>query len=329
MSDDVEEFMEVATADSSKSRETSVPSRRARPLNDVLAGLQFASEDEEEIKPGKLTQYALVGGGYGATTATIQRLPADCYKISFTNSGVPYLDPQKLTCDDLLHLPDSKSDEVIKEVKRFWELKSRFKDFGFAHKRGFLLFGPPGSGKTSTIQMVINDMIKMGGIVILADHPSSLETILKQVREVEPERPIVVIWEDIDTVIQKNGETEVLSLLDGESQVENIVFIATTNYPENLDGRIINRPSRFDKVVKIDMPNSEARKTFLMNKIKTTEKDGMDLVKETEGLSIAHIKELIISVWCQEVPIEQAIRRLQRMKYTPKSSDAKGPLGIN
>ncbi len=139
---------------------------------------------------------------------------------------------------------------------------------------------------------------------------------------------MVVIWEDIDTIIANYGESQVLSILDGESQVENVVFLATTNYPERLDGRVINRPSRFDKIVKIGMPNAAARKMYLESKISELVKDGIDLVADTEGFSIAHLKELIISTCCQDTPVAEVLDRLKKMKKTPTSDSDRGPLGF-
>lgn len=318
---DIEEFMQTASA------EIAVDIGDGKGLvNDQRSEKR---RERAEKRLGGLRQYAALGEGFSPTTDTIKTLAPDCYTLTMTMEGSIIFLPQKLVTDNLLRLPDSKSEAVIQEVERFWTLKDKFRKYGFAHKRGFLLWGPPGSGKTSTVAMIIADMVTAGGIVLLADHPGFLAKALMQFRAIESERPLVVIWEDIDTVIANFGESSVLSILDGEAQVENVVFIATTNYPERLDGRVINRPSRFDKIVKIGMPNAEARKMFLMSKIETTEKDGIDLVKATEGLSIAHLKELVISTYCQETPVNEVLDRLQKMKNKPKSdSEAGGPIGF-
>jgi SpoVK/Ycf46/Vps4 family AAA+-type ATPase len=218
---------------------------------------------------------------------------------------------------------------VIAEVQRFWTLKEKFQEYGFSHKRGFMLHGPPGSGKTSTISIIVNDMVKRDGIVILANDPGSLAHMLSAFRQVEPERQLVVIWEDLDSVIDQYGESHVLSILDGECQIENVVFIATTNYPEKLDARIVNRPSRFDKIVKIGMPNADARRIYLQNKLPTESLDQVEfLVKETEGLSIAHLREIIVAIYCQGSEVAETLSRLKRMKYTPKSDEGGGKMGL-
>lgn len=301
------------------------------PVGGILRGLSAIpelafpdDEDEKELK-FSLTQYANMGGAYCPTSKTIGTLPPDCYNVVNTPNGEILFVPQKIVTDKLMRLPDSKSDEVVEEIEKFWTLKAKFKEYGFSHKRGFLLYGPPGSGKTTTISIVINQMVTSGGTVFIGNHPEVLSKALAQFREVEPNRPLVVILEDLDTIIQMYGESRVLSVLDGENQVENVVFIATTNYPENLDGRVINRPSRFDKIVKIGMPNEAARALYLKSKIENLEKDGIDLVKETDGLSIAHIKELIVSVYCQENDIKETLERLKKMKVKPKS-EGEGPV---
>jgi hypothetical protein len=114
----------------------------------------------------------------------------------------------------------------------------------------------------------MKDMVSKGGVIILGDcHPERVAEALSGLRWVEPERPIVVILEDIDTIIDRHGESEVLSLLDGENSIDKVVFLATTNYPENLDGRIVNRPSRFDRVVKIGEPSALSRELYLKNSV--------------------------------------------------------------
>jgi ATP-dependent 26S proteasome regulatory subunit len=53
-----------------------------------------------------------------------------------------------------------------------------------------------------------------------------------------------------------------LSVLDGENQVDKVLNIATTNYPEKLDRRLVGRPRRFDRLIYIDMPNHVVRREY-------------------------------------------------------------------
>jgi SpoVK/Ycf46/Vps4 family AAA+-type ATPase len=112
-------------------------------------------------------------------------------------------------------------------------------------------------------------------------------------------------------------------MLDGETQIQNVVYVATTNYPERLDKRFVDRPSRFDTIRKIDMPNAEARKAYI--KAKLPEADDITIsryVKNTDGYSIAYMRELIVLTQCFGYSFEKSIDRLNGMhKRQPKSDD--------
>jgi intein/homing endonuclease len=176
------------------------------------------------------------------------------------------------------------------------------------------------SGKTTSLIMAAESMVKQGGVVLIADMPGVLKILLRELRLVEADRPMTVIWEDLDAVIKRYGESEVLEILDGESQVNGIVFVATTNYPEDLDARIVNRPSRFDRVEHIDMPNAESRALYLNAKVGTTiAPDGTDLVVATKDMSIAHLRELVAAIWCFGSDAQDVLKRLVDMEKVPHS----------
>ena len=141
---------------------------------------------------------------------------------------------------------------LIAEVHKFWGLREQFKNGndlafgGYLHKRGYMLFGPPGSGKTSTVKFLSNDIVKMGGIVIYADcEPHNVGHMIGAVSVIEPDKQMIVVLEDFDSLIENYGEANYLSLLDGESSTDNTLFLATTNYPSRLDPRIYNTARPF------------------------------------------------------------------------------------
>src|SRR5205814_9509954 len=102
------------------------------------------------------------------------------------------------------------------------------------HRRGYVLYGPHGCGKSSIVRQVSEDVVQRDGVVRLCGAPAVLTRGLVVLRRIEPLRPVVCVLEDIDAIVAAHGDEELLSLLDGESQVDHVLNVATTNYPEQL-----------------------------------------------------------------------------------------------
>ena len=179
-----------------------------------------------------------------------------------------------------------------------------------------------------TTQVMGGSGDKGGFSVYVNSDPEFVAHGLAIMRRIEPDRPIIVMIEDIDAIISRYGEASLLALLDGELQIDNVVFIATTNYPEELDARFVNRPSRFDEIIYIGMPSAKAREVYLLNKNKRLAKNELELKKwvdATDGWSIAHMRELIVAVECLDNPFKETVDRLVRMnEIKPNSENGEG-----
>jgi len=291
---------------------------------EVSIPLKSIKEDKELEEENRLkrSQWALVSSNtYLACASTITKLNSGVYSFECGQNGILFV-KNPINVDDLIDFPDSVYDRVINEVETFWKLGSKFERYGFLHRRGYLLYGPAGSGKTCLVQRLIQKIIQNNGIVFImgSASPELFSEGLKVFREIELNRQIICIFEDVDTMIERWSESSILSLLDGENQVNKVINIATTNYPERLDKRIISRPRRFDKIVKIDMPNEIIRKAYFKKKLKINGEDGEKWVKETEGLSFAALAELVISVKCLGNPFNETIEKLRDMSNIKISS---------
>jgi hypothetical protein len=236
---------------------------------------------------------------------------------------------QWTTGDGKRFVPASRTAKKITpgvyEIQKFWDKEPIFREYGLTHKRGIIMWGPPGSGKSCTIQLIMRDVVDRQGVVIKFTHPTLFNEGMRKFREIEPDTPVVVLMEDIDSIIANFNESEVLNILDGINQIEKAVFLATTNYPENLGARIVNRPSRFDKRFFIGHPDAESRKLYFRHIIGDDKIAALNLnldkwVEDTEEFSIAHLKELFTAVVILSDDYEDAIETLRTMKEENISS---------
>lgn len=279
-----------------------------------------------DLEKSDIKLWGTKGREFWRGTKSLKELPAGLYRCTGSHSVGPTLVKQNISVDEIVTLPSNVHDPLLEEFDKFWESKVAFNKRGFIHKRGIFLYGPPGSGKTSAIQLLVKDLVeKKNGIVMFVDNPRLAGECLQMIREIEPERPMIAIFEDLDALVQDYGENEYLALLDGEAQVDNIVFVATSNYPETLDPRFTDRPSRFDVIYLMDMPNDVARESYLKHKEPSLTKAERDFwVRQSEGFSIAHLKEVIVSVQCLGKDFNETIVRIKNMiNKHPSSTELK------
>jgi hypothetical protein len=278
--------------------------------------------DSKDHNSTKLVQWANCGPStFKPVSNTFEMLDRGVYSVSISQYHGLMFTQNTINVDELLRFPDSVSERILAEITTFWNRGDKFKEHGFLHRRGYLLHGPAGSGKTCLVQQIIADIVNSDGLVFLCNtHPSVFNDGLSLFRKVEMDRPVVCLFEDIDAIIDEHGEDEILTLLDGENQINRVLNIATTNYPEKLDKRLVARPRRFDRVIKIGMPSKEVRKVYFQKKLKVTDVEMEKWLESTEGFSFAACAELVISVCCFEKPFDDAVRTLSDMMTTRVSS---------
>jgi ATP-dependent 26S proteasome regulatory subunit len=226
-----------------------------------------------------------------------------------------------------------KTEEIVEEVKNFWSKKDAYLLNGVLYRRGILMYGSPGGGKSSTIRLISEDCVDRGGVVIIMENPYQFTTAYQDFRKVQPDTPVVVVIEDIDAIVSQYNESAVLNLVDGVVRADNCVFLATTNYPENLGDRIINRPSRFDVRVEIPMPSANARRAFLVAQFergKVVPDSGQidQWVKDSVSFSIAHLLELYVGVVVLGKPYDGVMGGLKQMARRVSSSDSAKKVGF-
>ncbi len=251
-------------------------------------------------------------------------IPTGFYSVGYDNNvGKYFVRKVDYTTDNILKLPMPETKQIVDDITTFWNKEHDFKRYGLTYKRGVLMYGSPGCGKSHIIQLIIKYLIEEeNGVVFKIETPDDVDKyssfMQSTFKVIEKTRKIVTIIEDIDGLFHagKAVETTLLNILDGMGHMENIVYLATTNYPEELADRILNRPSRFDRLYEIKQPNAEVRKYYLEHTLLPEDLEKIDInlwVEKTENMSIAHLRELIVSTVIQGNSFEDTIGLLVKL----------------
>lgn len=203
--------------------------------------------------------------GKDAARTLTPRLPAGTYRFGRTMQGVVFV-PQQTAADRYVPVPAPDMDAVRVEFAEFFGAaeRERMAHYGVLNKRGVLLWGPHGTGKTRLLLRIVEESAAEHDAVILngIDPDSDLTQAVQAIRRDDPERSIVVVWDEFDQLI-KRFENHLLRWLDGVDSVNNILFVGCTNHIDRIPSRIYARPSRFGLVQYIGPVGDEARAAFI------------------------------------------------------------------
>lgn len=264
---------------------------------------------------------------------TTPKIDAGVYSIEEDPQIGMYVVKKDLKLDEIFELPSPDIEDVIKGAATFFKSRERYKKNGFTHKRGYLLYGAPGNGKSSIINLICASNIKeRNGVCFTITTYSELDRYKRFIqtvyRYIEPETPIITIIEDIDGICESSAaETLLINVLDGIEQTDNILYVATTNFPEKLSQRLVNRPNRFDRKVEIKPPTENSRVFYLKEKLlpyNCPEDAIIDIAKKTEGFSMAQLQEVVKSFILLELDLDTAIKEVANLSKITNSSTFSG-----
>jgi len=249
-------------------------------------------------------------------------------KIKY-NGGLEFLQPGAKTWDDLSLLPELK-EELMANTVGFLKRSKELAKYGIPRKRGLILAGKPGTGKTLISRVLMSNS---PGITCLAADPALLvhARYIRELYDIAGDlRPCIVFLEDIDLIGESRGGpgargealNELLDILDGVKECSEVVTIATTNYAEALDDALSQRPSRFDRVITMRPPGRELRREIVRNLCRRIplEPSVQDhVVSMTEGYTPAQVQEVIYGLVIQHKSLYE-IRKGYR--FTREEVDA-------
>lgn len=230
------------------------------------------------------------------------------YPSSMSGSMPERLVPISLRNDTYVKIP-SIYNPLAEDLRAFMGSEEIYRKIGMLFKRGILIYGPPGEGKTSMIRAVLGNEIPNDAVTIFFEKMPT-RSFVDTMNATLSSRFKVCVFEELANVLENARMERVLDFLDGESSLDRTLIIATTNYPERLPGNIVERPSRFDKIYKIGHPKAEERKLLLEHYLMRPPVD--EEVKATQGLSTAAIKECCILAHLKGLTIDGAAALLKK-----------------
>jgi ATP-dependent Clp protease adapter protein ClpS len=199
-------------------------------------------------------------------------------------------------------LPQATLKLLDRNVLSFVGSRTQLRRLGQSTRKGILLYGPPGTGKTHTIRYLASNLPGHTTLIITAAQIALLTHYMNLARLLQP---AIVVIEDVDLIARDRDEigpceesmlNALLNEMDGLKQDADILFVLTTNRPEQLESALAGRPGRIDQAIEVPLPDEIGRR-------KLVQLYGRDLplgdaivdeaARRTEGVSAAFIKELM------------------------------------
>ncbi|QHW35097.1 ATP-binding protein [Paenibacillus rhizovicinus] len=219
---------------------------------------------------------------------------------------------------DEVFMDEELKTQIYRSIDEFFsEDRSFFQTYGIPYKRGILLYGKPGNGKTTLVKSISTTASAPVAYWQITEYTSS-GSIQEVFAAATQMAPMVLVIEDIDSM-PNACRSYFLNTLDGATSKEGIYLIGTTNYPEKIDPALMNRAGRFDRAYEVKTPNESLRLSYLMHKGLgrfADEETVARAARAAEGFSLAQLSELYASAALQMhyehvVNLEQLIAEMQ------------------
>jgi energy-coupling factor transporter ATP-binding protein EcfA2 len=183
------------------------------------------------------------------------------------NQMVSFLPRPAVSASDVI-LPPDVLPTIEKHVSGPAEHAAQLRKWGIHLKRGVLLHGPPGTGKTHTVRYLMG---AMSGSTVVVLSGSSLMFIEQAAALARKLAPSLVIVEDVDLIAQDRSMSpggnpllfSLLDAMDGVASDADVTFVLTTNRVGVLEAALAQRPGRIDLAVEIPRPDADGRRSLV------------------------------------------------------------------
>lgn len=204
---------------------------------------------------------------------------------------------------DEVILPEATLNLLERNVFNFVRHRDGLRSLKQSTRKGILLYGPPGTGKTHTIRYLASNLANHTTLIITAGQMVLLPQYMGLARLLQP---ALVVIEDVDLIARDredmSGPCEesflnmLLNEMDGLKEDADILFVLTTNRPEQLEGALAGRPGRIDQAIEVPLPDADGRDKLVRlygRGLKLNKSVVGEAVKRTDGVSPAFIKEMM------------------------------------
>jgi ATP-dependent 26S proteasome regulatory subunit len=197
-------------------------------------------------------------------------------------------------------------DGILSRVERHTVVFSRYAEAmrasGRSLRRGVLLHGPPGVGKTLTVKYLCSRLSDRTVLLLSGATLAGLSSVSTLARRLAPS---MVVLEDVDLVAEERTMPwraappsflfELLNEMDGLRDDADVIYILTTNRADLLEPALALRPGRVDLSVELPLPDENCRRQLLELYARGLDAriDWTPYVITTEGTSPAYVKELL------------------------------------
>ena len=227
-------------------------------------------------------------------------------KIEF-GGRLRFLDLRSRSWDSIILDPETKRD-IKANTTGFLNKRESLAQYGVPPKRGVLLVGEPGTGKTAICKALMAEASDITCIATLSYGLDSNGYVTELYELAQDLSPCIVFIEDIDLIGQNREEfgyhqgsalLSLLAVLDGLEEQEEIVTVATTNRLDVLDRALSQRPSRFDRMIKLSHPSLQQRReliSLLCQRIPLDEPTRDYIARKAEHCTPAQLQEIPYSL---------------------------------
>lgn len=209
-----------------------------------------------------------------------------------------------------LFLDGDLAENFRRDVERFFGSREVYKGHGLPWKRGILLLGPAGNGKTHAVKAISNvvDVPCLYAKSFKTKWQTDEENIRQVFERAREAAPCILVLEDLDALVNDENRSFFLNELDGFAPNDGLLTIATTNHPERLDPALLHRPSRFDRKFTFDVPTADLRRQYLQywneradQGARIAQAELEAITEATDGFTFAYLKELWLSAMLESM----------------------------